>query len=125
MMTTHESASLVLCHLRQQALSDPERAPAELFERALALAQAGAEAAAVARALLARVGLPEELAVAAEGALAELCDEALELSGVQLVFCRRCGRITAGVYAHRHEGGFVGEECWQQPPERRSSVNYS
>lgn len=119
-MTTRESASLVLCHLRQQALSDPEGGPAVLFERALALAQASPDAAAAARALLARVGLPEELAGGAEGALPELCDEALELSGVPLVFCRRCGRVTVGVYAHRHEGGFVGEECWERPPERQS-----
>jgi hypothetical protein len=122
-MTTRESASLVLCHLRQQALSDPAGAPAVLFERALALAEAGPDAAAVARALLARAGLPDELTVGAEGALPELCDEALELTGVPLVFCRRCGRVTVGVYAHRHEGGFVGEECWEQPPERRSGVS--
>jgi hypothetical protein len=122
-MTTRESASLVLCHLRQQALSDPAGAPAVLFERARALAQASPDAAAVARALLARAGLPEELTVGAAGALPELCDEALELTGVPLVFCRRCGRVTVGVYARRHEGGFVGEECWEQPPKRRSSVS--
>jgi hypothetical protein len=115
-MTTHERASLVLCHLRQQARADPKGAPVEVFERALALAHADTDGAAVARALLTRVGLPQELAGTKASALPELCDEALELSGVPLVFCRRCGRATAGVYAHRHEDGFVGEECWQQQP---------
>lgn len=49
--------------------------------------------------------------------LAEVCDEALELSEATLVHCSLCQRPTpaAGRFgAHRHQDAYIGEECWDE-----------
>jgi hypothetical protein len=56
-----------------------------------------------------------------EHRVAAMIDELLIERGIDCITCQRCLHLSPRASAHRYEGSFIGDECWdrrfaEQPP---------